>query len=71
MQCLKSYQKINLNGKNTSKFNEEFIKNYVKESNKEYVIEAEIEYPKNLYASHNDLPFLQEKIQQTCMQSVQ
>ena len=47
--------------KNTSKFNERFIKDYNKESDKGYILEVDNEYPKGLYNLHNDLPFLLEK----------
>ena len=49
-------------GKNISKFNEDFIKDYDEDSDKEYILEVEVEYPKNLYDSHSDLPFLQERM---------
>ena len=61
-QCLKNYQSIALNGKNTSKFNEKFIKNYDEESDKGYVLEVDIEYSKILHDLHIDLPFLPERI---------
>ena len=34
------------------------IKNYDKDSNKGYIIEVDIEYPKYLRDLHSDLPFL-------------
>ena len=37
-----------LNGKNRLKFNEEFIKNYDEDSDKGYILEVDVEYPKNL-----------------------
>ena len=40
------------------KFNENFIKNYNKDSDKGYIIEVDVEYPKNLH----DLPFLPERM---------
>ena len=39
----------NGNGKNTLKFNEDFIKNYDEDSDKGYIFEVDIEYPKNFY----------------------
>ena len=39
------------------KFDEDFIKNYDEDSNKRYILEVDVEYPKNL---HGDLPFLAE-----------
>ena len=44
--------------KNVSKFDEGFIKNYGEDSNKGYIIDVDIEYPKNVLNSHRDLPFL-------------
>ena len=41
---------------------EDFIKNYDDDSNVRYIIEAEIEYPKNLQSLHSDLPFLPERM---------
>ena len=43
-----------------SDFNEEFIKNYNKNSDEGYFREVDIEYPKTLLGSHKDLPFLPE-----------
>ena len=63
-------QKLPVNGfkwvKKLSKFNErssaeDFIKNYDENSNKEYIIEVDVEYPKNLFNLHKDLPFLAER----------
>ena len=44
------------------KFNEDFIKNYDDDSDKGYILEVNIEYPKNLHVWHNDLPFLPERM---------
>ena len=44
-----------------SKFDESFIKNYDGNSDKGYIIEAEVEYLKNLHKLHSDLSFLPEK----------
>ena len=51
-----------LNGKNISKFVEQFIKSYDEYSNKGYNLEADVEYPKDLHNLHSDLPFLSERI---------
>ena len=47
--------------KKLSKFNERFIKYYDENSNKGYFLEIDVEYPKNLFNRHKDLPFLSEK----------
>ena len=45
----------------SSRFNEIFIKNYNDNSNIGYFLEVDIDYPKELYALHKDLPFLHER----------
>ena len=47
--------------KNRSKFNEKFIKNYDEDSDKGYILEVDVEYPKRLHDFHNDLQFLPER----------
>ena len=49
-----------LNGKKMLKLNEDFIKNYDEDSNKGYIFEVDVEYPKNLHDLDSDLPFLPE-----------
>ena len=49
-----------LNGKRMLKFNEEFIKNYDEGSDSGYILEVDVEYPKNYM--HSDLPFLPERM---------
>ena len=58
-------KKLPVNGskwvKGLPKFDECFIKNYDEDSNKEYFLEVDIEYPKHLFSLHSDLPFLPER----------
>ena len=49
-------------GKNISKFDESFIKNYFENSDKGYNFEADVEYTKTLHDLHNDAPFLSERM---------
>ena len=44
------------------KFTEEFIKNYDENSDKGYILEADVKYSKNLHGLHEDLPFLPERM---------
>ena len=46
----------------TSSFNEDFIKNYNEESDEEYFLEVDVQYPEKLHELHNDLTFLPEKM---------
>ena len=48
--------------KDTSEFNEDFIKNYNEKSDEEYFVEADVKYLEKLRELHNDLPFLPERI---------
>ena len=58
-------QKLLANGfewvEKLSKFDEPFIKNYDENSYKGYFLEVDVEYPKNLFSLHSDLPFLPER----------
>ena len=47
--------------KDTFQFNEDFIKNYNKESDEEYFLLVDVQYPENLHNLHNDLLFLPER----------
>ena len=62
-QCLKNYQKNNFKWvEDTSRINKEFIKNYNGNSNKGYILEVDVKYPKKLYDCHSDLPFLPKRM---------
>ena len=44
--------------KKFSKFDEDFIKNYDVDSEKEYILEVDVDYPKNFLKLHGDFQFL-------------
>ena len=46
----------------TSKINEEFIKNYDENNDKGYILEVDVKYPKRLHKLHSDLPFLPKRM---------
>ena len=46
-----------------SVIDEDFIRNYDKDSDVGYFIEADVEYPKELHTLHSDLPFLSERME--------
>ena len=48
--------------KDLSKKDEDFIKNYDKDSDKGYIIGVNVKYPKNLHDLHSDLPFLPKRM---------
>ena len=43
---------------NVSRFNEDFIKTYSENSDVGYFLVVDVEYPKKLFSSHEDLPIL-------------
>ena len=47
--------------RNYQNFNKDFIKKYDEDSNKGYILEANIDYSKDLFNFHKDLPFLPER----------
>ena len=61
-------QKLPVNGfkwvEDTSKINEEFIKDYNENNKKGYILEVDVKYPKKLHDlhMHSDLPFLPKRI---------
>ena len=58
-------QKLPVNGfkfeNDLSRFNENFIKNYNENSGIGYFLDVDVKYPKQLWGSHKDSPFLPEK----------
>ena len=48
--------------KDTSQFNEHFIKNHNDESDEGYFLEVDFKYPEHLHVLHIDLPFLAERM---------
>ena len=59
-------QKLSVNNfewiKDTSQFNEYFIKNYNEESDEGYFLEVDVQYHEKLHEPHNNLPFLPERM---------
>ena len=47
---------------NVSRFDEKLIKNYDENSNKRYILDVTIDYPKDLHDLHGDQPFLPERM---------
>ena len=48
--------------KETTEFNEDFIKSYNDDSDKGYFLEIYIQYPENLHNLPNNLPFLPKRM---------
>ena len=48
--------------KDTSQFNEDFIKNCNEESDEGYFVEVDVQYLEKLHELHNDLLFLPDKM---------
>ena len=48
--------------KDTSQFNENFIKTYNGESDEGYFLKVDVQYLEKLHEFHNDLPFLPERM---------
>ena len=48
--------------KDMLKFNADFMKNYYEESDKGYILEVDVKYPKRLHNLHCNLPFLSERM---------
>ena len=59
-------KKVHTNGsrwrKDVYNFTTEFIENYDEESDIEYILEVDINYPRHLHSYHSDLPFFLEKM---------
>ena len=46
---------------NSDKFTSDFVKNYDDNGDKGYLLEVDVEYPKDLLSAQDDLPFLPER----------
>ena len=47
---------------NTSQFSKDFIEKYNEDSDEEYFVEVDVQYPEKLHNFHNDLIFLSERM---------
>ena len=48
--------------KDTSQFNEDFIKTYNEESDEGYFLEVDVQFFEKLHELHSDLPFLPKRM---------
>ena len=59
-------QKLPVNGfkwiNDVTGIDEEFIRNYNEDSDKGYILEVDVKYPRKLHDLHNDLPFLPKRM---------
>ena len=66
-------QKLPVNGfkwiKNVTQIDEKFIKDYDEDSDKGYIFEVGVKYPKRLHDLHIDLPFLPKRMKLTNVRS--
>ena len=58
----KNYQHMDLNGRKAEDFTPEKIDELVKKGEKGYLLEVDKRYSKQLRESHNELPFLTERM---------
>ena len=59
-------QKLRVNGfkwiNDVTEIDEKFIKNYDEDSDKGYILEVDVKYPRRLHDLHSDLPFLPKRM---------
>ena len=48
---------------NINEINEDFMKNYDENNDKDYILEVDVKFPKRLHELHRDLPFLSERME--------
>ena len=60
--CQNHYLLMVLIGLKICLIDEDFIKNFDKDSDKGYILEVVVKYPKKLYDLHSDLPFLPKRM---------